>query len=197
MGYTTVPNDTPLYHTNKSFYEYHLKDNWSKPYVVIDVAFCGSEIYELIKVEKEGKEEIFIALTVVKRYKGNANQMAEIGYKTDTEASGPCYYKCPKKFLRASTCTEKHAVDWRNRCLSLTSSDKRKEDKKMRSFYKSLPRGSVIEMLSGKKVVLCYHYSSTRFTARKLDDEDPTLYGWKYKEIKCVLSQPQEENAVA
>lgn len=197
MGYTTVPNDTSLYNTNKSFYEYHLKGNWSKPYVVIDVAFCGSEIYELIKVEKEGKEEIFISLTVIKRYKGNANEMAEIGYKTDTEASGPCYYKCPKKFLRASTCTDKHAIDWRNHCLSLTSSEKRKKDKDMKIFYKSLQHGSVIEMLGGRKVVLCYHLSSSRFAAKQLNDEDQKIYGWKYKDIKSVVSQPLPEEVAA
>ena len=67
----------------------------------------------------------------------------------------------------------------------------------MRNFYKSLQRGSVIEMLSGRKVVLCYHLSPSRFAAKELNDEDEKVYGWKYKDIKSVLSQPEQQNFAA
>lgn len=126
MGWTTFDN---IYDSNKEFYEDEIKKHWGDRFEVIDVSFKGNEIYEL--VESLDNTEKFIAVTLIARFRQNSNYPSEIGYKTMDETYQPYNYKCPLRILKASTCKNERAVEWRKKCF-LKHRQEMKEDKKLR-----------------------------------------------------------------
>lgn len=195
MGWSGCPNDGS-YKTNKSFYNDVLRNSWNSNVTVLDVAFVGKNIYELLKLKKEdGEEEIFINLVLIERRRAKDGYSAYIDYKHVSESMGPTLHDCPVKFLKQSTCQSEYAVEWRKRCYEYREESK-KYKQKIEDVYKKLPRGAIIETFGGTKLQLAYHYTKTKFAAYMLEGEDTeTLYSWKYTAIKDVVEQKEVESA--
>lgn len=193
MGWTSIHNDGG-YKTNKELYERELRNGWNSNVTVLDVAFVGANIYELLNLKKEsGEEEIFISQILVKRYRAKDGYSASIGYKYVSESMGPTLHDCPVKFLKKSTCQDEHAIAWRKRCEEYREESK-KYKQKIEDVYKKLPRGTIIETFNGTKLQLAYHYTSTKFAAYMTEGNDTeTLYSWKYTSIKEIVEDKQKE----
>lgn len=185
MGWTCIRNDDRRFKTNKGFYEAELTRAWNSNCKVIDYAVAGSTIYELVeKTEANGEKEVFISTILVKRYRGNADRDSEICYKYVDESMGPTTHDCPVKFLNASTCQGKYAVEWRERCRGYRKAVA-EQKKKIEDVYKKMPRGAVVEMAYGDSVrVANPNYNNKCFTGYRLNrDDSETLYSWRYKDI--------------
>ena len=78
MGWTSIHNDGG-YKTNKELYERELRNGWNSNVTVLDVAFVGSNIYELLSLKKEnGEEEVFINQILVSRNRAKDGYSASI-----------------------------------------------------------------------------------------------------------------------
>ncbi|XAO54311.1 hypothetical protein [Yersinia phage vB_YenM_P778] len=180
MGWTSVDND---YKNNKDFYNHRLTGGLVDYARVLDVSFQGNEIWELIEVTHKGPYsvtiEVFINLYVVKRDNG------QIFWKNLSESCGPYYYKCPLKFLKASTCQDAVAIDWRGKCLQLKAQVKSKPN-----FKESLRRGQVITTKAGSKVEFLFHHNRQRYAGRLVSEDKINTnqtFAWKYSEIEDVM----------
>jgi len=194
MGWTSIHNDGG-YKTNKELYERELRNGWNDYVTLLDVAFVGSNIYELLHFKKDDKEEIFINLILVERERAKKDEYASISYKYVTESMGPTLHDCPVKFLKKSTCQGEHAVAWRKRCYEYREESK-KYKQKIEDVYKKLPRGTIIETFGGTKLEFAYHYTKTKFVAYLLEgDNTSTPYAWKYTSIKEVVVEKSKEIA--
>lgn len=192
MGSTCILNINNEFKTNKEFYEYNLKGLWNDNVKVLNVSFVGSKIYELLKMVKDGVEEVFIGITVVTRYKGSEENYPEICYKTMSEDMGPCYYDCPVKFLKASTSQNEYAVAWRAKCLEWRKVQALHKEK-IAKEYKSLPRGSVVKTVNDTLVRIEYHNvngKTTGYAGHYVEGNDQRTFAWKYADIKEVVDNP-------
>lgn len=195
MGWTSIHNDGG-YKTNKELYERELRNGWNSNVTVLDVAFVGSNIYELLNLKKEnGEEEVFINQILVSRNRAKDGYSASISYKHVSESMGPTLHDCPVKFLKQSTCQDEYAVAWRKRCYEYREESK-KHKQKIEDVYKKLPRGTIIETFGGTKLEFAYHYTKTKFAAYMLEGENAgKLYSWKYTSIKEIVEDRQKETA--
>lgn len=188
MGWTSLINDDYRFKTNKGFYEAELKYQWGKSGTVLEVAFVGSKIYELVEIVKEcGEKFKMINVIFISRYKENKNNRAEIAYKYLSEDVGPASYDCPVKFLKASTYMHKNAIKWRENCYEYRK-ELSEHKKLVEKIYKKMPVGTVVETHNGNFVrVVNSQYKNNWYTGYNLTGSDKDkLFKWNFKYLKGI-----------
>lgn len=175
MGYTSMVDN---FKGNKNFYQSELAGQFSGRAVVLDFSIVGNEIYQLVQVEAE----IFINLIIVSREGGH------IYWKQIDETCYPYYFKCPVKFLQRSTCTTGSAERWRADCLKARR--QAVEAKSLIAQIKSLASGSIVEMVSGRKVIFEFTHNRNRFAGRLADvapGKQNSIFAWRYSEVAKIV----------
>lgn len=101
---------------------------------VLESACVGNRVwYAATRVERSGQEPYVIALVCLVRWTPNAKDGFLFAYKDMEESMGPCEAECPERILRRLTpTTNRHALDWRERCRARLRLRSRKIEDGMR-----------------------------------------------------------------
>ncbi len=99
------------------------------------------------------------------------------GYKDMDEACGPYYFNCPERILAASTCQNKTAIEWREKCR-----EHRNNGNAVRTLVRNLSEGDVVKTtVSGTvKFLRFYNDAKTAFVGKT---EDGSIYRYNLRHV--------------
>lgn len=156
--------------------EHHLIDQIEQAgYKVLDKSSCWGEFY-VLREHPNGQRDIFVAL--IRGTKPSRYKCGEFGYKSMSESMEPYYYNCPERILSQSTDQSENAIEWREKCRKI-----RKEKSLQTKVLKTLKEGDKL-LTSFGELIFLYHYKSTQFVAKRVDNGKVFRYNVKHIKVE-------------
>lgn len=173
------------YPSIKAFYlaEIHKQEWVDKSIKVLDFSVISNVVYQLLEKQVEGKPVVFVQQILI------SPEKTETGYKVVGEGS-TVDHKVPVKFLKQVTIVDEKVQNWIDKCKA----DRKKENDQLAllKYYQSLPKGTILEMYNGDRVVFERHYRLKKLAGYLIENGNPSeeLLSWKYSSIKQVIKKP-------